>query len=827
MYRRQLKQQQRDKTPTRSSQKRRFVCESLESRLYLAQTTGLFFNDPAASDGYVLFAPNTSTATYLIDKDANVVNQWVSNYSPGLAAYLLEDGSMVREAAPNGQGGNGSINAAGAGGLLEWYDWSGNKFWEFSYDSTTVLGHHDFEVMPNGNILMIAWEYKTEAEATQAGRNPALAGDGYLYPDHIVEVQPDLINGGGAVVWEWHIWDHLVQEFDATKNNWYGATGVEDHPELIDVNYVSDAANGGGQREDWTHANGIEYNAELDQIALSVREFSEFWIIDHSTTTAEAAGHTGGNSGKGGDLLYRWGNPEAYDRGSAADRKLFFQHDARWIEDGSPGARNITIFNNGFGRPGTDFTSIEEIAPPVDVNGNYSLAPGQPYGPASTVWTFAAPLEDYSAIISSAVRLPNGNTFIDYGVDGTFKEVTPAGVEVWKFVNPYTGFGTLGMEDPIPSLGLTDPGLDALRINFTFQAQHYPVAYIPQLNSTVAGRHIFYNQSSYDGSNAAIQPTIAGVNNDDEDARDTSKVALLPGAGAATWANITGYDKGINGIMIDLSTGVDHSGLTLANVANNFIFKVGNNNTPANWAVAPAPNALSVIAGGGVSGSDRVVITWTTGAITKKWLEVAVLPTAQTGLAATAMTVDPDGPGAATPVAAGDVFFFGNAVGGSGDGDTATAAPTNASDELGARNNPHNLANPALVTDAYDYNKNRFVDANDQLIARNNPTNLATQLIKINIGTAGPFAPEGDGDAGIASALASSAMSIAEAPRILPQNSQNVARLDDAVSLSVTNNTDDLLTDDQAETLQVADDADEFFAVDVDEDLLDVLAGAL
>jgi hypothetical protein len=60
-----------------------------------------------------------------------------------------------------------------------------------------------------------------------------------------------------------------------------------------------------------------------------------------------------------------------------------------------------------------------------------------------------------------------------------------------------------------------------------------------------------------------------------------------------------------------------------------------------------------------------------------------------------------------------------------------------------------------LVTDAYDYNKNRFVDANDQLIARNNPTNLATQLIKINIGTAGPFAPEGDGgDAGIASALA-------------------------------------------------------------------------
>ena len=152
----------------------------------------------------------------------------------------------------------------------------------------------------------------------------------------------------------------------------------------------------------------------------------------------------------------------------------------------------------------------------------------------------------------------------------------PALQTVYDATNASTNF---------PSGGILTPG-----------GPNYPT------NSTVVGRHIFYNQSAFDGSNAAIQTTVAGVNNDDEDARDTSKVALLPGAGAATWANITGYDKGINGIMIDLSTGVDHSGLTLANVANNFIFKVGNNNTPANWAVAPAPNALSVIAGGGVIG---------------------------------------------------------------------------------------------------------------------------------------------------------------------------------------------------------------------------------
>jgi hypothetical protein len=270
--------------------------------------------------------------------------------------------------------------------------------------------------------------------------------------------------------------------------------------------------------------------------------------------------------------------------------------------------------------------------------------------------------------------------------------------------------------------------------------------------------------------------------------------------------------------MIDLAGVVDHSGLTLANVANNFIFKVGNNNSPASWSLAPAPNALSVIPGGGVSGSDRVVITWATGAITKKWLEVGVLPTAQTGLTAGSYTVDPDGPGAGTAVAVGDVFFFGNAVGGSGDGDTSTAAPTNAADELGARNNPHNLSNPALVTDVYDYNKNRFVDANDQLISRNNPTNLSTQLVKINVGTAGAYAPEGD--AGIASALASASTSPSSGsnlPSGIASRLESVAVAVSPAAIAFSA----LLADDSD-----ADDTEAFSisSVDVDDELLETLA---
>ena len=128
-------------------------------------------------------------------------------------------------------------------------------------------------------------------------------------------------SSGGEIVWEWHIWDHLIQDYDPSKNN-YGS--IAEHPELIDVNMIEVAGGGpggggpggggrpGGAGGDWFHVNGVDYNAELDQIAFSSRHTSEIYIIDHSTTTEEAAGHTGGNSGMGGDIMYRWGNPSNY-----------------------------------------------------------------------------------------------------------------------------------------------------------------------------------------------------------------------------------------------------------------------------------------------------------------------------------------------------------------------------------------------------------------------------------------------------------------------------------------------------------------------------------
>lgn len=380
----------------------------------------------AAYPGYTLFSPIGSTETYLIDNVGQVVHSWHSSYPPGQSVYLLENGHLLRTAA---LGDNGTFSkTGGAGGRIEEYSWEGELLWWYEYSSPSHLQHHDIHPLPNGNILLIAWESKSSTEAIAAGRDPALITGSSLWYDSIVEVQPS-DNSGGQVVWEWHAWDHLVQDYDPNKAN-YGV--VAEHPERIHLNYVEKDS-----RADWMHVNSIDYNAELDQILISLRNFSEIWIIDHSTTTAEAASSQGGHSGRGGDLLYRWGNPQAYDHGAAADQTLFGQHNATWIPTGYPGAGHILVFNNGVGRPGGNYSSIDEIVPPLNTGGSYDYIPGSSYAPLQAVWIYTAsnPADFFADHISGAQRLPNGNTLICDGPAGHFFEVTPSGEIVWEYTN--------------------------------------------------------------------------------------------------------------------------------------------------------------------------------------------------------------------------------------------------------------------------------------------------------------------------------------------------------------------------------------------------------
>lgn len=387
-------------------------------------TTPPISDDPVTVEAYSglnVFAPMQSTETYLMDNDGEILWTWNSNYRPALSVYLLEDGSLLKTASP----GNSSFgNTGGVGGRVEILDWDSNVLWSYDYTSEYYCLHHDIEMLPNGNILMIAWERKTEAEALAAGRDPSLLSEAELWPDHIIEVQPDSINGGGSIVWQWHTWDHLIQDYDASKPN-YGV--VADHPEKINLNHTQ--GRGGA---DWHHINSIDYNEELDQILLSVRNFSEIWVIDHSTTTEEAAGSTGGRYGKGGDLLYRWGNPAAYDRGNTNDQTLFVQHDAEWLDSG-----NILIFNNGQGRTDGNYSSVDEITPPINSDGSYQLNATAAYGPAATSWTYAdaASGEFYAQRISGSQRLPNGNTLICEGTEGRLFEVTTDGTIVWEYIH--------------------------------------------------------------------------------------------------------------------------------------------------------------------------------------------------------------------------------------------------------------------------------------------------------------------------------------------------------------------------------------------------------
>jgi len=192
----------------------------------------------------------------------------------------------------------------------------------------------------------------------------------------------------------------------------------------------------------WNHINSVDYNPKLDQIMLSVRGCNEIWLLDHSTTTQEADGHIGGRHGKGGDLIYRWGNPAAYKCGTARDKQLVHQHGAEGIPDGHPSAGHITIFNNVYDR---GWSCIEEIVPPMDASGRYILAPGKPYGPEKPVWHYETKnrTDFFSSEISGAHRLPNGNTFICSDTEGHFFEVTVAGELAWEYINPVTREGAL------------------------------------------------------------------------------------------------------------------------------------------------------------------------------------------------------------------------------------------------------------------------------------------------------------------------------------------------------------------------------------------------
>ena len=371
-------------------------------------TAGLIVNEPQAAQGYTLISSRHSNVVNLIDHLGRKVHTWKLEGQSIEAAELLQNGNLViRHDPPSG----------GPRTIVE-VDQDGNIVWEYA----AHIYHHDMATLPNGNVLLIRRGKLTPQDAIAAGVMLDPSFDSLWRYDFLQEVKPTGPQSG-EVVWEWSTLDHLVQDHDPSKPG-YGP--IAEHPERIDINYTG-----------YTYFNSIDYNPFLDQIMLSVRHFSELWIIDHSTTTEEAAGPKG-------DLLYRWGNPRAHD--NEGPQELFWQHDAHWIPPGLPGAGNVLIFNNGNEYAGSqrNYSSVEEIALPTLQDNAYSRNHDSDFAPLPGIlWTYTAddPADFYAPFMSGVQRLPNGNTQICDGWNGTVFQITPDGQNVWKYINPVLSIG--------------------------------------------------------------------------------------------------------------------------------------------------------------------------------------------------------------------------------------------------------------------------------------------------------------------------------------------------------------------------------------------------
>lgn len=363
-------------------------------------------------NGYALYNKTKENFTYLIDADGEIAKTWTLDIGCNYAVLLKPNGNLVR----GGVYGSNQLNGSAIGGIVQEIDSNGDVVWEFVYSSADYCSHHDITLIGD-NVLLTAWEVKSAAELTQAGYDGATSAK---WPTHLVEVQQD--GSGGKIVWEWHLWDHMIQDHDATKDN-YGV--VADHPELFDINLIPTSSRP-GTSGDWIHVNGVDYNADLDQIAFSSRTASEIYIIDHSTTTAEAASHSGGNSGMGGDILYRWGNPANY--GATGDQIISAAvHDVRWIKKGRPNEGYLQVFNNEGANDGG--STIDAIKTPV--NGyKYDLVQGKAYEPTSYSWRHDC-IDDANGQ-SASDRMSNGNTFVNLSRSYMY-EVDSLGNVVWQY----------------------------------------------------------------------------------------------------------------------------------------------------------------------------------------------------------------------------------------------------------------------------------------------------------------------------------------------------------------------------------------------------------
>ncbi len=382
--------------------------------------TGTTIYDPdRAWSGFTVLTLLSTQAVVVIDMNGRIVKRWEDfNNSAGGPARVLPDGSVIaaRGARPPHQESLELVRR----------DFDGNTVWGLSdnvqirlADGTLVHSlrqHHDWQRadLPAGYYSP---EAAPGAEATEylvlthMSRMDPNVADPLLEDDRIIEV-----NEFGEVLWEWVAGDHIDEfRFDAAaRETIRNAPGFNRASGSLDWFHVNSATYVGPNR--WYDEGDERFDPR--NVIISSRQSSIVAIVSRDGSIAWQLGPDFGRS----ETLRAIG-------------QVIGQHHVHMIPRGLPGAGNVLIFDNG-GSSG--YGAPTAIAP--NGLGIYARATSRilEIDPVSLelVWSYQAP-NFFSTNISSAQRLPNGNTLITEGAPGRVFEVTADRTIVWEYMSPF------------------------------------------------------------------------------------------------------------------------------------------------------------------------------------------------------------------------------------------------------------------------------------------------------------------------------------------------------------------------------------------------------
>lgn len=150
----------------------------------------------APYDGITLYNANNgpdSDRTVLINNNGDLLNEWIGADRIANTPYLLPGGELLRPCRVSGK------NGPAPGGRIQKFSYEGDVLWDFIFGDENNQPHHDICSMPNGNVLIVAWDKKTQAEGVAAGRQNLNTP---IWPTQIVEVMQTGPTSG-EIVWEW------------------------------------------------------------------------------------------------------------------------------------------------------------------------------------------------------------------------------------------------------------------------------------------------------------------------------------------------------------------------------------------------------------------------------------------------------------------------------------------------------------------------------------------------------------------------------------------------------------------------------------------------